>query len=220
MGKWIETQQIIAKERNEWQQGREILTSRLEVVKKEIRGLEEKIQEAESAVTASNQKRDALLAEKEQLAELTGRLAEAATLMEADVRRVHATLPEPLQEKLEPLFQRIPEDPATTKATAAERYQNILGILQLINSANNEISVSYEVRVLADGKPAEVKTVYVGLAQAYYVSARGEAGIGRPTADGWKWEPNNLIARDVLKALEIQQGKHAPAFVPVPVRLQ
>ena len=43
MGKWIETQQIISKERNEWQQGKEVLLGRLEVVHKEIATLEEKI---------------------------------------------------------------------------------------------------------------------------------------------------------------------------------
>src|ERR1044071_7677120 len=33
MGKWIETQQIISKERKDWQQGKEILVSRLDLVK-------------------------------------------------------------------------------------------------------------------------------------------------------------------------------------------
>jgi hypothetical protein len=80
--------------------------------------------------------------------------------------------------------------------------------------------VNYEVRTLADGKPSEVKVVYVGLAQAYYVSARGEAGIGRPSADGWKWEPSKAVADDVLVTLEILEGKHSPAFVPLPVKLQ
>ena len=62
--------------------------------------------------------------------------------------------------------------------------------------------------------------IYVGLAQAYYVSAKGEAGIGRPSEDGWKWEPSKAIAADVLQAIEIIQGKHSPAFVPLPVKLQ
>src|SRR4030095_6383145 len=35
MSKWIETQQIISKERNDWQQGKEILLGRLELVRKE-----------------------------------------------------------------------------------------------------------------------------------------------------------------------------------------
>ena len=61
MGKWIETQQIISKERKDWQQGKEILLGRLELVKKEIATLEEKIEQA--AVRASpkaDKKRDEL----------------------------------------------------------------------------------------------------------------------------------------------------------------
>ena len=66
----------------------------------------------------------------------------------------------------------------------------------------------------------EVKVLYVGLAQAYYVSARGEAGVGRPSEDGWKWEPLKKGSREVLAAQEIFQGKQTPAFVPLPVKIQ
>ena len=168
----------------------------------------------------SDKKRNELLAENDQLKAAGAQLTEAVTAMEAEVRRLFKRLPEPIQTKLQPLYQRIPEDPTKTRVSAAERFQNVLGILNELNKANNEITVSYEVHNLADGKPSEVKAIYVGLAQAYYVSARGEAGIGRPTADGWKWEPSQAVARDVLTALEILQGKHTPAFVPLPVKLQ
>jgi hypothetical protein len=53
------------------------------------------------------------------------------------------------------------------------------------------------------------------------VSARGEAGIGRPTLQGWTWRPGDkALASDVALALEIIQGKHTPAFVPLPVTIQ
>jgi hypothetical protein len=220
MGKWIETQQIIAKERNEWQQGEEILRSRLEVVRKEVATLQEKIAEVETSVSEADAKRTELLAEKEQLAAADAQLVAAVTAMEAEVRRLYQSLPAPLQETLQPLHQRMPADTATTRVSAAERFQNVLGILNELNKANNEISVSYEVRTLADGKPSEVKALYVGLAQAYYVSAQGEAGTGQPGADGWTWQPSKAIANDVLRALEILQGKHTPAFVPLPVTIQ
>lgn len=220
MDKWLETQQIISKERKDWQQGKEILLGRLEVVKKEIATLEEKTKQAESSVAEANKKRSELLAENDQLkaagAQLTGAVAE----MEGEIRKMFKQLPEPIQTKLQPLYQRIPENPSKTRVAAAERFQNVLGILNELNKTNNEITVSYEVHNLADGRPSEVKAIYVGLAQAYYVSARGEAGIGRPTADGWKWEPSKAVARDVLTALEILEGKQSPAFVPLPVILK
>lgn len=223
LGKWIETQQIISKERTEWQQGKEILLGRLELVKAEIASLEEKIAQAQSSVDDANTRRDALLAENKALKSTGTQLAEAVTRMEVEARRLFKTLPEPIQTKLQPLYQRMPEDPATTKVSAAERFQNVLGILNELNKANNEITVNYEVRTLADGKRSEVKAIYVGLAQAYYVSARGEAGIGRPPQageDGWAWQASPAAANDVVMALEILEGKHTPAFVPLPVKLQ
>jgi len=220
MGKWIETQQIISRERNEWQQGREILTGRLDLVKREIASLEEKLREAQSGVSEAQAKRNGLVAQTDELMAARKQLADVVTGLEVEVRKLFRILPEPVRQKLELLHQRIPDDPAATKVTVAERFQNVIGILNEVNKVNNEITVAYEVRALADGRPCEVRAMYVGLAQAYYVSADGQAGIGRPTAQGWKWEPSPAIANDVLTALEIIQAKHSPAFVPLPVKLQ
>jgi uncharacterized protein DUF3450 len=220
MTKWIETQQILSKERNEWQQGKEVLLGRLQVVRKEISTLDQKIQEAQTAASEAEKKRDALQKENGELKAVGKELADAAGRMEGDVRRLLRAVPEPISTKLAPLSQRIPEDPEKAKVSPAERYQNVIGILNEVTKANNEITVNYEVHELEGGKPSEVQALYVGLAQAYFVSARGEAGIGRPGPDGWKWEPSKTVAPDVLTALEIFQGKQSPAFVPLPVKLQ
>ena len=220
MGKWIETQQILSKERKDWQQGKEILLARLEVIRQEVSSLEGKIAQAQTSVAEGQRKKDDLRAENERLKAVGAQLAEALSAMEGELRPLFRSLPEPVRAKLQPLVQRIPEDPANTRVSAAERFQNVLGILNELNKANNEIAVSYEVHTLADGRPSEVRALYVGLAQAYYVSAQGEAGIGRPSAEGWKWEPSKAVSGDVLTALEILQGKHSPAFVPFPVRIQ
>lgn len=220
MGKWIETQQIISRERKEWQQEKEILIGRLEVIRQESTTLAQKIEEAGAGVAEAAGKRAGLDAENDRLKAEGTRLAEAVTAMEAGVRKLHARLPDPVREKVRPLFQRIPEDPANTRVSIAERFQNVLGILNEINKANNEITVCHEVRELAGGKPTEVRVIYSGLAQAWYVSGGGQAGIGRPGDSGWTWESAPAIAADVLRAIEILEGKQTPAFVPLPVKLQ
>lgn len=220
MDKWIETQQIISKERKDWEQGKEILTGRLELVKNEIAILQGKIQEAQSSVAEVEKKRAELVSENDRLKAIGTTLTEAATRLEGEIKPLLEQTPDPIRSKLEQLIQRIPEDPATTKVTAPERFQNVIGILNELTRTNNEINVSYEVHELAGGKPSEVQAIYVGLAQAYYVSGGGEAGIGRPSPDGWKWEPSKAVAGDILMALEILQGKHTPAFVSLPVTIQ
>jgi len=220
LAKWIETQQIIGKERNDWQQGKEILQGRIDLVGKEVGVLRERIRQSEEAVAQSDRKRDELLAQDAELKTLGEQLASAATVMEERVRSLLKQLPDPVKGRIAPLVERIPADPAATRVTPAERFQNVLGILNEVNKANSEISVAYEIRTLADGSSSEVQVIYLGLAQAYFLSPKGEAGIGRPAEDGWKWEPAPGAARQIMLALEVIEGKHVPTFVPLPIKIR
>lgn len=220
LDKWIETQQIIAREQKDWQQGKAALESRLDLAKKEAATIEEKYKLVEASSTAALQQREAIEAQNAKLKQSSERLSAAAGRLESRIRHLFPMLPDPVQTKLKPLYDRIPGEAATTKVSAAERFQNVLGILGESNKANTEIPVVFEVRKLADGKLAEVRVLYVGLGQAYYLSADSQAGVGRPSPQGWKWEVNDGIARDVLKAIEIHEGKRPPAFVSLPVGVE
>ncbi|MCG3147967.1 MAG: hypothetical protein PCFJNLEI_01408 [Verrucomicrobiae bacterium] len=220
LGKWVETQQIIAREKRDWQQGKEILIGRLELLRGEIAGLQEKLKKTEGGTTDVDQKKVELLAQNDSLKALGATMLEAVTGLEGQVRQLHQRLPEPLQEKIKPLYDRMPADAGNTKVSLAERYQNVLGILNELTKLNNEVTLVSEIRTLAGGQPAEVKTVYVGLAQAYFVSGKGEAGIGRPTPTGWQWEAANSLAPAIFQAIEVLQGKAHPQFVSLPVKIK
>jgi len=97
---------------------------------------------------------------------------------------------------------------------------HVVGILNEANKFDNDISMNAEIRTLSSGVPTEVRVVYVGLGQAYFVSAKGEAGIGRPGADGWHWEIDRSIAPSVAQVVEILQAKSKPKLVPLPVTIQ
>ncbi|MEI8120632.1 MAG: DUF3450 family protein [bacterium] len=220
LDKWIETQQVIARESKEWQQGKETLSSRLDLARKEVTSIEEKLKQVEGSTDTMAKQRETLQAENVRLKKSAERLSSAAYRLETRIEAVFPMLPDPVQAKLKPLYDRIPLKGAVTKVSAAERFQNVLGILSEAIKANSEIPVIFEVRNLENGKPAEVRVLYVGLGQAYYLSAAGQAGIGRPSTNGWKWEVSDAIARDVQKAIEIQEGKRPPAFVSLPVVVQ
>lgn len=220
LSKWIETQQIISKERNDWAQGKEILQGRIELVGKEVSVLKERITQSESAVAESDKKKQELTAQNDALKTTAAQLNDAVAGMEGQIRKLAKQMPEPIATKLQPLLQRMPAEGAPSRVSTAERFQNVLGILNELNRANSEITVAYEIRTLADGTSSEVQVIYVGLAQAYYISPRGEAGIGRPSEDGWKWAPAPEAAASILLALEIIQGKHSPSFVPVPIDIR
>lgn len=220
ISKWIATQQIILKESKEWQQGKEILQSRIELLEQEIASLEGKLAQAREGTREADRKEGELAGEGRVLGQRATRLATQVTDLEGTIRMIHGSLPPPVQERVAPLFQRIPEDPAATKASVGERYQNVLGILNEINKSNGEIMLVNEIRALSDGTPSEVQSIYVGLGQAYYLSASGEAGVGRPAVSGWEWTPANELAANIQQVVEILQNKGSPKFVPLPVEIR
>jgi len=220
VSKWIATQQIILKESKDWQQGKEILQSRIELMEQEIASIEARLAEAQAGTREADLKEGELAGESRTLEKRATGLAAQVTDLEGAIRTVHGSLPSPVQERLAPLYQRIPEDPANTKASVGERYQNVLGILNEINKSNGEIMLVNEIRALSDGTPSEVKSIYVGLGQAYYLSASGEAGVGRPAVSGWEWTPANELAANIQQVVEILSNKGSPKFVPLPVEIR
>jgi hypothetical protein len=220
LDKWVETQQIISRERKDWQQARELLTSRIQLVKDEIAQLRLKVDETHKSEQDFQQSRSESVGERDVAKSVSGELAAEAGELEGKVRSLYKAMPESMRDKIQPLYDRMPPDPANAKVTVAERYQNVLGILNEMNRLNGEITVASEIRSLSDGKPSEVKTVYLGLGQAWYLSARGEAGVGQPGPDGWKWRPAPEVAAEVGRVLEILQNKSSPKFIQLPVTIQ
>lgn len=220
LAKWVETQQLIAKEKQDWQQGKQILQSRIDAVGGEIAALKERLAETRRTAAEANSKKAGEVAENEALQEAGAGLARWVAGLEGGLRTLEPRLPEPLLQKVKPLYDRMPADGRSTNVSLAERYQNVVGILNEVGKFNNDITMVTEVRTLSDGKPAEVRTVYVGLAQAYFVSPKGDAGIGRPGATGWEWTAAREIAPRIEQAVEVLQNKAKPQFVSLPVKVQ
>jgi hypothetical protein len=217
--KWVAAQQLLDSERQAWQQQREVLNSRIELLEGEIGTFETKLSETGAKVAEAREKDRAIDAERRILATTSQALARDVTELEAGLLRLARRVPDTLQEKVRPLLQRIPQNPETTTVSVAERYQNVLGVLSELQRLNSEISVNTEIRPLGEGKLVQVTTVYLGLGQAYYASASGEAGIGRPGPDGWVWEPAASASREIVELLDIVQSKGSPKFVALPVEI-
>ncbi|HKQ96568.1 MAG TPA: DUF3450 family protein [Candidatus Polarisedimenticolia bacterium] len=220
LARWVETQQLIAKEKRDWQEGKQILAGRIDLVKGEIAALETQMKEERQSGSGNVVKQTELTNENSELEQAGRVLRDAATDLEGRLQTLLPQLPEPLRDKVAPLYGRMPKDPASTTVSVAERFQNVVGILNEVNKFNGEVTMVNEVRTLSSGKPAEVRTIYAGLGQAWYLSAGGEAGVGRPGPEGWTWEPANDLAPSIGRAVEILQSKSKPAFVPLPVKVR
>jgi hypothetical protein len=216
VAKWMQSQQIISKELGEWATARDIMKDRIELTKGQLESVEGKTKEVEAEIANSDATKLEALKKRDELEAATKALVAELPALEAMIRERHALLPVPFQDKVAPFFQRMPTDPATTKISTAERYQNVFAILQEMNKLSNDIAVLPEIRLI-DGKPTEVQTIYLGLAQAYYLSTNGTAaGIGKPGEKGWEWTPRNELVKSLKDVIAVMNSKTKPHFVSLP----
>jgi hypothetical protein len=223
IAKWVEVRETISREKKEWREGRGVLEGRIELLEQEVAQLQKKIDEDLKKIEGLDSKRaevDKAVAQLDESSELLARELES---LEADVaRRLVKTLPDPLREKLVPLTQKIPDNPKDTPLTMAERYQNVIGVLNEVNKFNGLVSVVSEIRSAKGGAPKQVKTLYLGVGQGYFVSADGDfAGVGTPGEDGWAWEDARASSGSIKKAIAMLDSKQGAAdFVPLPVKVE
>jgi hypothetical protein len=221
LARWVETQQIISREREDWQIGSEVLKQRIDLLEREIATIEQGLAEVRTSTGEADRKKAELVAEERKLAEAAGVPEESIGPFENRTRELLLTLPQPLRERVALLSQRLPADPAQTELSLGQRFQNVIGILNEVNKFNRDLTVAHEVLELPDGTRAEVRSLYVGLGQAYYVTADGgAAGVGHAAGGAWSWRPADDLAPQVARAIAILQNEEVPDYVPLPVDLR
>lgn len=221
LGKWVQTKDLISKEKRDFELKKEILNQRIELIGHEIDSLHGKINDAESSIAEADKKRQDLLEENNKLKEASVSLQDTLITLEQRTRQLLRRLPDPIRNRVKPLSQRLPENPDETKLSVSERFQNVVGILNEVDKFNREITVISEVRDLPDGSSVEVATVYIGIGQAYYASANGSvAGIGTAADEEWVWKQNNQAAPQIAEAIAILKNEKVASFVLMPVEIQ
>jgi FtsZ-binding cell division protein ZapB len=220
--KWVETKQLISKEKSDWASGKDILEDRVRLAEAETTTVRDKLKEISAAVAEAQKKRDELATQNDKLKATAEKSKAMVIAAEKRLRPLIPQLPEPLREKLKPIIARFPEDSEKSTASMAERLQNVLGILDQASAFNSTVASVKELRTFPDGTRAEVTTVYLGLSQAYYTNREGTlAGIGHPGPDGWVWKPDNANGKKILLAVHILEGKEKGAtFIDLPVKIQ
>ncbi len=218
--KWVETRRLIAEEKRDWALGREMLNERIELVKREIASLRDKIRNAEESIGEAEKKRADLVETNDKLKTASDQLNETVIAMENRTRELLQRLPDSIRADVKPLSQQFPEKPEESKLSLGIRFQNVVGVLNHLNKRNRDITVTSEVREFEDGTSAEVTTLYVGISQAYYVSADATlAGVGTATDEGWVWMPVNEAAPQIALAVAILKNEKVASFVRLPVEV-
>lgn len=220
LDKWIEAKQIVSKEKSDWRVEEVIFTDTKAVLTNELKRLNQILEDFASSTTSADQVIEELTLRRALLLAGTDAVESTMADLEAQIKTIVQGLPAPLVEIIKPLLRRIPADPENTKSSVGERMQNIVGILSQADKFNNTLVRTSESREISPGKVVEVRTLYWGLAMAYYVDTSGEfAGIGIPGAEGWKWTPVEGVGSSIRKLLEVYEGVTEIQFVSVPARI-
>lgn len=220
-GKWVEVQESIARERRDWTIEQEFLAEEIRLLKEEIAALKEKAGRLDEETKQTEADLTRLTGQNEEFKTAATRVEAVLPEFEQAVRALHGRFPLVLQETLEPLMGRLPKGGATIKASISERMQAVVGVLSQVDKFNGALTVVPELRTNPAGKEVQVRTLYLGLAQAWFVSLDGGfAGHGIPGATTLEWSPANEIAPEVKRAIDIQQGAGVAAYVSLPVKLK
>lgn len=218
---WVETRQIISKEKADWKVEQSILSDTVELLSNELKRLETELEEMEATTSAADEERARLNEDKETLSDASSVVEANIGNLETQMKAVIKTLPEPLLEKIKPLIRRLPEDSSDTSLSLGERVQNIVGILSQADKFNTTITQTSESRQISENKTVEVRTLYWGLATAYYVDASGEyAGLGYPVAKGWEWPRIDDAGEAIKRLIDVYEGSEEIQFIQVPARIK
>ncbi|MGJ8640226.1 MAG: DUF3450 family protein [Opitutaceae bacterium] len=221
LDKWVETQQIISETKSNWDFEKSILKDSETMLTSELARLEDDLKILDDTATAADEERAALADEEEILGTAAGVVKSKIGELEAKVKSIVATFPEPLLDRIKPLIRRLPEDPNKTKLSLGERVQNIVGILSQADKFNGMITQTSESREIEGGRIIEVRTIYWGLACAYFVDSAGEyAGVGFPGEKGWEWPRIEGAGPEIKRLLDVYEGTGDISFVEVPARIK
>ncbi len=222
MEKWVETRQLISEEESEWEVEKETLRASRDLLRDEKKALEVEIVELQESSTAADEVRRDLLLRRGESQRSTQVLEERIRGLEEEILALVPRLPKPLQDKLEPLLVQIPDDPDNHRLRLGQRLMNVLGVLVQTEKFNNTATFVGETRAVTGDQKVQVRTLYWGLGQAYYVDAQGRAaGVGRPGDEGWVFSEEPALADDTGLLLDIYEGNvDVIRFVELPVEIQ
>ncbi len=217
LSQWVQTRQLISRTRTDWEADKEMLGQTRALFERELAAVAEQMGKLSTNSTVAEAERAKAEAELAQHGEALDKSKEIVAGLEKEVRAILPLLPPPLTAAVQPWVNRLPADPANTKAGAVERFQTVVGLLNEVDKFNNAITVANDKQANGKGDQVSVDVIYLGLGIAYFVDAAGDvAGMGSPGAAGWEWQLKPEIAPKVRDAIAIYRSQKAAEFLGLP----
>jgi len=221
IAQWVQTQQLISKTRTDWEADQEMLQQSKALFERELKAVQEEMAKQDTNSSVADAERLKLDADLKRSNEALEAARSQVAALETELRQLIVLLPEPVLAGAQPLLNRLPADPANTKAGVAERVQTVVSLLNEVDKFNNAVTVFTEKRKNTQGEEVSVETVYAGLGAAYFVNESGDfAGFGQAGDQGWIWTVDPALASAVREVIRIYRNERTARFVPLPVAIR
>ncbi|MBE2216091.1 MAG: DUF3450 family protein [Opitutaceae bacterium] len=216
---WSRVMTQLSQERAEWLREKSMISDTLAAGRAELEAIDQRIAEIAATSGETDRKRAELTEQIDEARATADTLAARVGAFEQRVRALLPLLPEPTRAELQPAIQMLPADPRSTKVPLSQRAATVVMLLAQIDKFNSGINLVSEIRDLGAGRTVEVKTIYFGLATAYFADANlTTTGYGTPGPQGWEWKPADAKTGELIAlAIAMHENTKPPAFVSLPV---
>jgi len=219
--KWVDVTNLISNETSEWKELKALLAYNIDLLNTEITDLDQQISQSEEQAREAERKTDRLRDEESILRNATTSVEKKVTEYENRIRNLDAVFPPALNERIIQFMSRLPAEPGTSTMPLEERLATVLNILEEVDKFNNSVTVVSELKLVSSGERVEVKTMYLGLAHAFYVDRNIEfAGVGIPVNGQWEWTPSPELAESINRSILMYENAIKPAeFISLSVTI-
>jgi TolA-binding protein len=216
--KWIDLRTELQSEERDWKIKKENIKNQLELFAKEKESLEKEIKSMRQDMTTAQEEQAKLSSQLEANQKTLDSLDGGIQRAEKRLLVLVKSIPEPL---LTGLKKNIKSLTNTGAMSFTQRAQNILALYSEIERIQASVHIVRELIEIEGGEKKEFDVVYLGLAEAFCVSSDGRnAGFGKPGIDGWKWQWNNSLAKEISKAVRIVKQKKPAEFLSLPLLIK
>lgn len=218
--KWLAIEQQRNAMINDWHQQEPLLKQRLVLLKQEQVQLEKNLASSDDTDSEVEKKRSQLLESQNNMESGQALLEKSLIDYFQVIAQIQPQLPPPLfntwQSKL--------SASEFSSADTTKKLNTLLELLEQLNDFEQRISHAQTALILPtpEGeKEIMVQQLYIGLAQAWYVSLDGRlVGRGTPEASGWRWQADNSVSGEtVLSAIAMVERRSEAQFLQLPISL-
>ncbi|MEM9530584.1 MAG: DUF3450 family protein [Pseudomonadota bacterium] len=219
---WSQLEQQTSALQSDWRERKPLLDLQLSLLRTERNRLREFVDRAQSGSSEIDQLRLSLVEQQRSLEQKQADLAEVLNQTLATLERMLPRLPPPLQTIWQ---QQIDDLALEASASESQRLQAVVAMLSAAVEFDQRLTIHQAT--ISDGGDGRTKVtqVYLGLAQAWYVSADGQsAGLGRAGPDAWEWTAGDqlpgLDPASIRATLSMLENPALAEPVRLPVRLE